>query len=94
MSSYTPGPWRVGPPIFDGDVIFAPPQTEGHRNEVVAMGILNKADARLIAAAPDMLKLLKGTLRYLRASGNRAKGLQGDISALLQKIGEDDLREP
>ena len=94
MSSYTPGPWWVGPPIFDGDVIFAPPQTEGRRNEIVAMGIFNKADARLIAAAPDMLKLLKGTLRYLRASGDRAKGLQGVISALLQKIGEDDLREP
>lgn len=59
MSSFTPGNWWIAPPIFDGDVIFAPPQHEGRRNEVVATSITNRADARLIAAAPLMYKLLK-----------------------------------
>ena len=54
MSKFTPGRWWIAPPIFDGDAIFAPPQDKGRRNEVVAMGILNKADSRLIAAAPEM----------------------------------------
>ncbi len=56
---HTPGPWRIGPAIFEGDVIYAPPQHEGRRNEVIAMGILNKADAVLISLAPKMLELLR-----------------------------------
>ena len=44
--------------MFDGDAIFAPPSVEGRLNDVVAMGILNKADARLIANAPKMYKFL------------------------------------
>ena len=62
MSKFTPGRWWIAPPIFDGDVIFAPPQENGRRNEVVAMGILNRADARLIAAAPEMYRMLKEEL--------------------------------
>lgn len=59
MPEFTKGKWWVAPPMFDGDVIYAPPSVEGHRNEVVAMGIMNNADARLIATAPVMYKLLK-----------------------------------
>lgn len=59
MSKFTPGKWWVAPPIFDGDAIFAPPQHKGRRNEVVAMGITNKADARLIAAAPKMYEAIR-----------------------------------
>ena len=62
MSKFTPGRWWIAPPMFDGDVIFAPAQEKGRRNEVVAMGILNKADARLIAAAPELYKMLKEEL--------------------------------
>ena len=62
MSEFTPGKWWIAPPIFDGDVIFAPPLVKGRRNEVVAMGILNKADAQLIAAAPEMYEMLKEEL--------------------------------
>ena len=58
MSEFTPGRWWIAPPIFDGDAIFAPPQEKCRRNEVVAIGILNRADARLIAAAPEMYRLL------------------------------------
>ena len=59
MADFTPGNWWVAPPIFDGDVIYAPPQEKGRRNEVVAIGILNKADARLIAAAPEMYEAIR-----------------------------------
>ena len=58
MSKFTPGRWWIAPPIFDGDVIFAPPTVKGRCNDVVATCILNKADARLIAAAPEMYELL------------------------------------
>lgn len=59
MSEFTPGKWWIAPPIFDGDAIFAPSQEKGRRYEVVATGITNKADARLIASAPEMYELLK-----------------------------------
>lgn len=65
MSEFTPGKWWIAPPIFDGDVIFAPAQEKGRRNEVVAMGILNNADARLIAAAPEMYELLQSLISVL-----------------------------
>ena len=52
--------------------------------------LLNRIEnARLIAAAPDMLELLRFTLSYLQSSGNRAKGLQKRIKSLLESIGED-----
>ena len=66
MSKITPGKWWIAPPIFDGDAIFAPPQDKGRRNEVVAMGILNRADARLIAAAPELYHMLAYLLGYVR----------------------------
>lgn len=70
MSSFTPGCWWIAPPMFDGDVIYAPAQHEGRRNEVVATCILNHADAKLIAAAPLMFKMLKG-LTTIRAEPTR-----------------------
>lgn len=60
MPDFTPGKWWIAPPIFDGDVIYAPPTEKGRRNDVVAMGILNNADAQLIAIAPEMYRLLEG----------------------------------
>ena len=69
MSKHTPGPWWIAPPIFDGDVIYARPQVKGRRNEVIAMGIWNKADARLIADAPLMEKLLRKAADELYAIG-------------------------
>ena len=62
MSKYTPAPWWIAPPIFDGDAIFGPSQEKGRRNEVVAVGVLNHADARLIAAAPEMYEAIKGLI--------------------------------
>ena len=59
MSDFTPGKWLVAPFDVIGDAIYAPVQTESRRNEVVAFGITNKSDARLIAAAPEMYELLK-----------------------------------
>ena len=100
MNKHTPGPWRYfincgrEYSIFEASTGHFNSEGKGYdAGKGYAANVLataeNEEDANIIAAAPDMLKLLKGTLRYLRASGNRAKGLQRDISALLEKIGED-----
>lgn len=92
MSNHTPGPWKIKCTLDEERFTI---WDKEHRLLAVAYNqdLAHKGPdscVRAIAATPDMLKLLKGTLRYLRASGNRAKGLQRDISALLERIGEDD----
>ena len=97
---HTPGPWgyfNCGTeyPIFEASTGHFNSEGKGYdAGKGYAANVfattVNEGDANIIASAPDMLRLLKGTLRYLRASGNRAKGLQRDISALLEKIGEED----
>lgn len=56
MSTHTPGPWEMTP-VYPGN----PPYTvySPNGNLGVAANISFRNDARLIAAAPDLLKLLK-----------------------------------
>ena len=54
MRQHTPGPWRVGDA---GATVFGP-KSDKPVPEIVAT-VRHKANARLIAAAPEMLELLK-----------------------------------
>ena len=58
MSEHTPGPWKVVglSVISDSGIICNPPS--GPIDEL-------EANARLIAAAPDMLEALEMSVRYL-----------------------------
>jgi len=68
MTSHTPGPWRIGDA---GNTIFGPPNgnpspervatIHGGTSDQAAVDRLNimKANARLIAAAPELLEALK-----------------------------------
>lgn len=65
MNGHTPGPWKIGKNGFDHYAI-----TNGVEKiiaELDAGSFLpeeeDKANARLIAAAPDMAEALKGVLR-------------------------------
>jgi len=53
MSEHTPGPWTHGP-LPDGNSYWV-----AHPSGMVAMVVTSEADARLIAAAPEMLAMLK-----------------------------------
>jgi hypothetical protein len=75
MSGHTPGPWtiRYGMNIMGPDVRF--PGNErlvanagGHSNNVhsEAVRLENEANARLIAAAPDLLEALKALREWHR----------------------------
>lgn len=64
MTQHTPGPWRVDPD--EECCVLGPPEGNPPYQITVAqaygfMGI-REANARLIAAAPDMLVALKGLL--------------------------------
>jgi hypothetical protein len=56
-SQHTPGPWRIGDAGF---TVFGPPKP-GALPETIAP-VKNRANARLISAAPDLLEALEALL--------------------------------
>ena len=65
-SSHTPGPWFVGKSARNGARVFA---TQFGTDGVVAAGIENRANARLIAAAPDLLRSCIVAIDWLSDKG-------------------------
>lgn len=64
---HTPGPWivqtscsyrRIGNNMGDGNVLYACKQPDGHPDLNFPNGGFDGPDARLIAAAPDLLEAL------------------------------------
>lgn len=65
MSGHTPGPWTISPVrTVDGEymVVGGPGKEFG-----LIAAVTEEADARLIAAAPEMLAALSGVVRILQA---------------------------
>ena len=58
MSDFTPAPWRIGTPPPNGEQTIG--TTQGLMVAVATTGasVPTKANARLIAAAPDLLEAL------------------------------------
>ncbi len=78
---HTPGPWKILVP--DGSMIVA----NGHHIASVAMGgpidgPEDRANARLIAAAPDLLAALKEAADFVQPF-NRASDLLDRIDAAI-----------
>lgn len=64
----SPGPWSFGPAVED--------QTDGHWSVAAVdgffvAGVITENDARLIAAAPDLLEALKALVRHDKAADAR-----------------------
>lgn len=76
MSKSTPGPWSVSGPYADQTLSILAPQKESGWSPIIA-NIRKKSDqsyfeamanARLIAAAPELLEFAEAVLRELLAS--------------------------
>jgi len=72
-AQHTPGPWAV----FNGTDIFPDNDLGGDRHIADCFPVQDgipyaerEANARLIAAAPDLLKALTNCLSFLRAKGH------------------------
>lgn len=98
--SFTPGKWeiesarkRIGRFMGGGHygynvVTFTDKQNRKGKNiKFTIAAFVRKADAPLIAAAPEMLKLLKGTLRHIRKSSIE---IRRSIKTLLNQIEGDE----
>lgn len=64
MSGHTPGPWHVVTNTDGGtDVVHTRGRAPGESYREVALDIDTEEDARLIAAAPDLLEALETILK-------------------------------
>lgn len=77
---YTPGPWVVDPAVRQGFTVYAPKEgfIVGTQDEEGRYGAIeSEANARLIAAAPDLLEAL---CDMLEVHGVRWEHVRGDSS--------------
>lgn len=87
MSKHTLGPWTVDTdtggrkPIMAKDGITSVAHTDGLENED-----LDEANARLIAAAPEMLQALKRAVSMLQAVGMPADAIPQDLEKMEDAI--------
>ena len=73
----TPGPWRVGDA---GATVFGP--NLGAPSPETIAAVRKKANARLIAAAPELLAALRDTLSWLERSQDYCDGFAGAMEAV------------
>jgi hypothetical protein len=73
-TQHTPGPWRIGDAGF---TVFGPPKP-GALPETIAP-VKNRANARLIAAAPELLEVLEDVLPWLQKA--EAEGVFANCAA-------------
>lgn len=86
LSAHTPGPWKFGELSREvitlrGRAVAAPPESDGPDDDAAW-----EVDARLIAAAPDMLAALRAALEDLEFL-REMPATQAQIRAVLAKAG-------
>ncbi len=75
MTEHTPGPWHVSDPIDGRDIPYGIDDAKGHHLADVSDNHYGnplpvEANARLIAAAPDLLAALEAMERRISTFGN------------------------
>lgn len=90
MSRFTPGPWEYQERSDDYTHIVRGP----HERFVVQLSQdtsgVAEANARLIAAAPEMYEFVKFTLAYLEDRGEAGGRLDAWAKDILKEIDDDD----
>lgn len=88
MSKHTPGPWNAvntgkhwNNPSIDNWVI-----TFNEDGEQIVDHVYEEADARLIAAAPDLLDALRDALCALEVCGKDFPYVMSKANSVIQKV--------
>jgi len=98
-STHTPGPWTLGDKIIPhtGECgrlmggcrhVFGPNQPDGAQNLIGT--ITQDANARLIAAAPDLLEACRGMLRHLEREGLQFDAMDDARAAIAKATGKGE----
>ena len=80
-TKHTPGPWRVGDA---GHTVFGPPNGNPSPETIAPCG--TRANALLIAAAPDMLAALKASLGAMDALRSRLAPFGPDAAEYISTV--------
>jgi hypothetical protein len=93
MTKHTPGPWRVEP-YHEGRENFLISEDDGH-TILELPDYFSKADARLIAAAPDTTKALEDLINAISTETTPEvfAALQPEIDAGLAAIAKAEGRD-
>lgn len=85
-SKHTPGPWRVGDA---GHAVFGPPDSGMYPNTpiTIVQRVVNPANARLIAAAPELLEALQDLVSQVQSLGIAARLELDQVENALDKAG-------
>jgi hypothetical protein len=97
ITKHTPGPWRLGQQRFTDFVMIEGPkgQVTGWKQEMIGevcwVSEEDKANARLIAAAPELLDLAKEALAQLEKmdftlSANWNGSIKTNVALLLDAV--------
>jgi hypothetical protein len=76
MTKHSPGPWRTGD-MFN--TVFGPKTDAPSPVTIATVSKGNQANARLIAASPDMLAACKAALAWFHDGEGRSSGPIGDM---------------
>lgn len=77
-SAHTPGPWRVGDV---GHTVFGPKRPDGALPPIIIAGdVRRREDARLMAAAPDLLAALRDLVRAYEDMAHDYLGYPSDVA--------------
>lgn len=79
--SFTPGPWRVGDA---GATVFGPPN--GNPSPETIANVRRSENARLIAAAPELLDVLILALPYVESAETDSGYKSGAVARMSSKI--------
>ena len=87
MSGHTPGPWRARQDGYGWDVVATDPEEHAEAGDLYSVtgGTMPEPDARLIAAAPEMLEALELFERVFCAW---ATALRGSTGSLVEELAE------
>ena len=86
-TKHTPGPWKIGTPPPNGEQTVGTDQGLMVAVATTGAGVQTKANARLIAAAPDLLRFLVEARTTLEAWKDVAPAVSlcSDIDAAIAK---------
>ena len=89
MNKHTPGPWRIGTPPPNGEQTIGTQQGLMVAVATTGAGTPTEANARLIAAAPDLLEALNALADYVddRAGDNECRPLENARAAIAKAEG-------
>ena len=83
MSEYTPGPWTFHDEYTDSGGLYQVLRGESYQDVIGENGAMTTANARLIAAAPDLLAALEALVEIDTRTRERLKGVSMPVTDAL-----------